>query len=102
MRKRTPKNHTGEYHIGDAMNAFMEQANLAEQAAVRRVISQWHEVAGKAIADQTEAVWFKAGVFHVQIRTPSWKNELILRRQELCTRINEWAGRVVAQEVKIL
>lgn len=97
MRKRS-----NEYNIGEAVDAFLEQSNLAERAAVQRVIAQWDEVAGKAIADQTEAVWFKQGVFHIQIKTPAWKNELLYRKQELCTRINEWAGRPVAQAVRIL
>lgn len=91
-----------ELSIGEAIEAFLEERGLKNQAAAERVITYWPQVVGHAIAENTESLWFREGVFYVRMRHPMWKNELSMAKSKLRELLNRAAGSEVVQEVRIL
>ncbi len=90
-----------EFSLGEAVNAFMDEANLTETSLVRRVILHWQDVVGSAVADNTAAVWYRGGVFYVEMKNSVWKNELLYRRSEVVEKINQYAQHPLATEVRV-
>ena len=93
---------TNDHSLQQAIAQFMEQARLAEPALQRRVVSQWAQIVGAPIAEQTENIWFDRGVAFVKIKSPAWRAELGFARGRLVERINEHAGRALVADVRIV
>lgn len=93
---------TNESTLGQALDRFLEDSQLIEQALVQRVIAEWAEIAGQPLADQTEALWYKDHVFYLQLRSPLWKHEVSYGRSRLVGHINRHVGRDLARELRLV
>ncbi len=87
--------------LGDAINAFLNKHGLKDEADIQQVINNWEMLMGKPIAQNTEKIWFRNGIFFVKINSPVWKNELQMARQKIKSLVNEQIGRELVEEVKI-
>lgn len=90
-----------EMSIGEAIDAFLQQNNLKEKSLVERVISDWPRIMGKPIAENTDHIWFRDGIFHVKIAHPMWKQELMMARTHIREKLNQELGAQLIKEVKI-
>lgn len=88
--------------LGDAIDAFLVERGLKDQADMQRVISEWPRIMGRAIHENTEALWFKDGVFYVRMASPVWKNELAMAKSKLRELINREIGRDLVVQVRII
>ena len=88
--------------VGEAIQFYLKQNGLTEKVDVERVISEWPKIMGKAIAENTEQLWFRSGVFYVKMKTPIWKNELSLGKSKIKDFLNQEIGHDLIQEVKVI
>ncbi|MDP5170452.1 MAG: DUF721 domain-containing protein [Bacteroidia bacterium] len=88
--------------LGDAIKSFLEIHGLDEEAAIQQVIANWESLMGKPIAQVTEKIWFKGGIFFVRIASPVWKSELQLSREKIRTMLNEQMGKEIVREVRLV
>lgn len=88
--------------LEDAIKSFLEIHGLDEQAAIQDVITRWPELMGAPIQQQTEKLWFRAGIFYVRMSSPVWKNELHMGREKLRQMLNEQMGKEIIREVRII
>lgn len=93
---------SNEFTLGQALDRFLDDQHLLEQAQAREVIARWADIAGQPLADQTAALWFREGTFYLELKSPAWKHELSYRRSELVALINRHAGRALARELKLV
>lgn len=97
MARRT----SNDYTLGQALRQFLDDSALSEQALIHQVISHWPQVVGKPLADQTESIYFKDGKFVLSVRSPLWRQELLLTKTQLLARIHEYAGQTLADDIII-
>jgi predicted nucleic acid-binding Zn ribbon protein len=90
-----------EMSVGEAIEAWLNREGLKEKSLVQRVISDWERIMGKPIAENTEKLLFKDGVFHIQMRHPVWRNELMLAQTKIREVLNKELGAELVKEVKI-
>lgn len=88
--------------LEDAIKSFLEIHGLDEQAAIQRVISRWPELMGAPIEQQTEKLWFRAGIFYVKMNSPVWKHELHIGREKIRQLLNDQMGKEIIREVRII
>jgi len=88
--------------LGEAIEAYLKKNGLTEEAAIQKVIAEWDVLMGKAIAQNTDKVWFANGIFYVRMTSPLWKNELQMARIKLKELLNRELGMELVQEVKIM
>lgn len=91
-----------EFSIGDAINKYLKERGLKDTADIHRIIREWPKLMGKAIAENTSQIWFKEGVFFVQMDSPIWKNELSMAKSKIREVVNRELDRDLVQEVKVL
>ncbi|MEM0995816.1 MAG: DUF721 domain-containing protein [Bacteroidota bacterium] len=95
------KRKDNEFSIGEAIDAYLESRGLKEQSLVERVISDWPRIMGNAIAENTEKLWFRDGIFYVKMGNPIWKNELGLARSKIRDLLNKELGAQLVKEVRV-
>lgn len=95
------KKRSNEFSLGEAIESYLDSRGLKEQALVERVITDWPRIMGKAIAENTEKLWFRDGVFYVKISNPVWKNELTMAKSKIKEMLNKELGGELVKEVRI-
>lgn len=79
--------------LGDALNAFLDQAGITERVAANGAVEAWPGVAGPQIARVTEARAVTAdGTLWIYVKTNAWMTELSLMAPDLVRRLNESLG----------
>ena len=62
----------------------------------------WEEIMGKNIAEQTEYIYIKKGVFHIKIRSSVVKHELLMMKSQIIERLNSDAGEILINDLVFL
>lgn len=91
-----------EMSVGEAIEAWLDREGLKEKSLVQRVITEWPRIMGKPIADNTEKIMYREGVFSVYMKHPVWRNELILAQSKIRDLLNQELGAQLVKEVRIL
>ena len=81
----------GPTPVGSALGEFLERAGLAERIEEARVVPEWEERVGEAIAAVTRPDRVSRGTRFVAVRSSAWLMELKLMEAEIVRRLN--AGR---------
>jgi predicted nucleic acid-binding Zn ribbon protein len=88
--------------LGDAIQAFLDQHGLTQEAQIQQVIAGWEQLMGRPIAQHTQRIWFKDGTLYVRVDSPLWKQELQYGRQQIAKTVNTHLGEELVKEVKIV
>jgi predicted nucleic acid-binding Zn ribbon protein len=94
-----PDSHTPQ-RLGSVLDGLIERYGYRERLDAARAVEAWPEVAGEAVAAQTEQVWMRHGVLHVKVRSAAWRHHLSFGRSGWRDRMNEHLGRAVVDEVE--
>jgi predicted nucleic acid-binding Zn ribbon protein len=95
------KKRSNEFSLGEAIESYLDSRGLKEQALVERVITEWPRIMGKAIAENTEKIWFRDGIFYVKIGHPVWKTELGMAKTKIKDMLNKELGGDLVNEVRV-
>ena len=87
--------------IGDALNAFLQNARWLPKIQERRVQTEWEVIVGKTIAKYTRNIKLNNGILSVATDVAVLKQELQFGKAQLIERINEHFGTQVVKEIVI-
>lgn len=93
---------TNDFSLAEALQAFMDDSGVGDRQRWQRVQNTWPEVVGAAIARETLHVSFAEGICTLQIRTATWRHQLLMQKTELMHRLNEALGKPLIQELRIV
>lgn len=85
--------------IGDVIRQFLRQEGLETPLNERRIITAWPEVMGLGIARYTGDLFVKNGILYVQLKSPALRSNLMMGRDALVKRLNDFVGAQVIQSV---
>lgn len=86
--------------LGDALSDFFENnAFFRLKFAEHRVVRGWYEVLGDSVASYTRSVYFRNDVLFVQLSSSVLRAELLMNKQNLIKRLNEYAGLAVIRDI---
>ena len=85
--------------IGDVIRQFLRQEGLETPLNERRIITAWPEVMGLGIARYTGDLFVKNGILYVQLKSPALRSNLMMGRDALVKRLNDFVGAQVIQGV---
>jgi predicted nucleic acid-binding Zn ribbon protein len=77
--------------IGEALAEFLARSGIADRLAEARVVPEWADRVGPAIAAVTRPVSASRGTLVVAVRSSAWLMELHMMEREILRRLN--AGR---------
>lgn len=97
-----PIRKRNEASLGDAISAWLEGAGLDVRAAAHKILQDWPNVVGPAVAAQAQPLEIRGGVLYLRVPAPAWKQELNLRSPEIVAAVNRAAGREICSAVRIV
>ena len=65
-----------------------------------KMLSLWEKVAGKRVAEKTEAIKIAGKVLSVLTPNPIWSQQLSLMRKEYVEKFNQMAGHGAIKDIK--
>ena len=86
--------------VGNALDELLGDLGIGAKLQEYDAVVLWEKVVGERIAQMTTAVKITQGVLFVRVKTSTWRNELLLRKDQIRDRLNEFIGRDVVKDIK--
>lgn len=74
--------------IGDIIKETIADLGIQEIIKKHRVISEWDQLVGTAIARVAEPTRFSRGRLFIKVKNDAWRNELFYQKEEIIKTIN--------------
>ncbi len=88
--------------ISEVLADFLDgNSGLKIKLAEHRAVKAWHEVLGDGVLKYTRNVYFKRSVLYVHLSSAVLRAELIMNKEGLIEKINEYAGIPVVRDILI-
>jgi predicted nucleic acid-binding Zn ribbon protein len=89
--------------VGDAVEAFLARAGLAERVEQAKIVPEWSSLVGEQIASVTSPYSIGSdGTLLVAVTTNAWMTELSLMEPELLRSLNRVPGRLRIRKIRWL
>jgi predicted nucleic acid-binding Zn ribbon protein len=85
--------------IGSVIQEWLRKSGLEEKVQQQRVPAYWEEIVGETIAGHCSVERVDRGRMFIAVTNATWRNEIMLRRDEIRRRVNEHLGAEVVKEV---
>ncbi|MEA1881795.1 MAG: DUF721 domain-containing protein [Candidatus Marinimicrobia bacterium] len=85
-----------------AIDMFLKKAGLEKGVKQNRAIFVWKEVVGRKIAENTTPEKVEHGILIVKAENPSWRQELVFKKQEIVNKLNKKLGENTIREIKFI
>ena len=76
-----------------------ENSLLKSRIAEQRVIRAWKEMLGEGVSMYTTNLYFKRGVLFVQLSSSVLRAELMMNKQNLIEKLNEFAEMKIIRDI---
>ena len=87
--------------LKEALEDLVREYRLETGLSEAYVINIWESIAGRVIMARTKKTYVRDGVLHIYLTSSVVKNELMMLREALKSRINNRAGKEVVREIVI-
>lgn len=91
----------GSYSIGEALNLLLEQSRWKPKVMELRVKEEWEAIVGKTISKYTRNLSLNGQQLIIYTDVAPLKQELLLGKEQLIARINEYFKEQVVAEIII-
>lgn len=86
--------------LSKALSDFFDvNDGLKVRLAEHRAVKGWHEVLGEGVSKYTNNVYFKRNVLYVHLSSSVLRAELLLNKEGLIEKINEYAEMPVIRDI---
>ena len=83
------------------MREYLKLTQLDNVVFADRIAAIWEEVLGHEVARETDRIFLQSGYLFVNLKSPSLKTELLMRRSTIARLINEKLGNDIIKSVVI-
>lgn len=87
--------------IGNVLNDILDKFRLRDTYHRSHIPDYWNEIVGSMVSAVSKTGKLENGILTVRVSSPVWRTELILRREELCSKLNEKIGVDMIREINI-
>ena len=85
-----------------ALNIFLTKSGPEKGVKQEKAVLTWKEAVGETIAEQAVAEKAEHGVLFVRVSSPTWRQELQLKKTEILNQVNSLAGFRAIKDIKFL
>jgi predicted nucleic acid-binding Zn ribbon protein len=78
--------------LGEVLREYVRAMNMDRKLKEVDVVQSWEVLLGKTIAGYTRQVYLSKQILYVEISSSVVKNELVMMREEIRSKLNELAG----------
>ncbi len=92
----------GKVHtIGELLHKYLRESGLEHKLLEASVPTYWEEAVGNHIVSQSKCKRFEDGRLFIEVEAAVWRQELLLRREDIRNKINTRAGKEIVKEIII-
>ncbi len=85
--------------IGSIIQQWLRQNNLEEKLHETSIPQYWLEIVGESVARHAKVETIDKGRMFVRVESAVWRNELVMRREEIIRKVNEYFGAELIKEL---
>lgn len=93
------KSHTQK--ISDVIRESLHEMQIDRKLKEVNIVSQWESLMGRTVASRTSKIYIRNHILYIHVTSSVLKNELIMLRQDIISRLNEKAGEQLIEEIVI-
>lgn len=90
-----------EQSIGEILREYLKMTQLENHVFEGRIATVWQETLGDAITKETDRIHLNSGTLFVELKSPSLKNEIMMRRTAIKNALNEKLEAEIIKQVVI-
>lgn len=87
--------------IGEILNQFLKINQLENQVFGEKIAEIWQETLGDEITLATQRIFLQNGYLFVELKSPSLKNELMMKRSFIKDSLNQRFEEEIIKQVVI-
>lgn len=87
--------------IGEILNQFLKINQLENQVFGEKIAEIWQETLGDEITLATQRIFLQNGYLFVELKSPSLKNELMMKRSFIKDSLNQRLEEEIIKQVVI-
>ncbi|HXS35467.1 MAG TPA: DUF721 domain-containing protein [Flavipsychrobacter sp.] len=91
----------GSYSIGEALNLLLQQSRWKPKVNELRMRQEWETIVGKTIAKYTRNINLYNKILTIYTDVAPLKQELLLGKEQLKNRINEYFEETIIADIVI-
>lgn len=95
---RSPHNGMAE-SLGSIIQQWLRDNGYEEKFRENSVPDYWVDIVGEAVARQTRVERIDRGTMFISVSSAVWRNELMMRREEIISKVNQRFGAQVVKEI---
>lgn len=85
--------------LSDVLKNYVQENKLERKLTELDLIQSWETVLGKTVARYTSNLYIQNSTLFVETTSPIMRNELLMNREEIRTRLNEIAGAEIIKTI---
>lgn len=90
-----------EQSIGEILRQYLKVTQLDNMVFEEKIARLWQETLGDAVTRETDRIFLQDGYLFVNLKSPSLKTELMMRRTAIARALNEKLGQEIIKTVVI-
>lgn len=90
-----------EQSIGEILREYLKITQIENHVFEGKIAELWQSTLGDAITLETERIHLSGGTLFVVLRSPSLKNDIMMRRTAIRLALNEKLGSEVIKQVVV-
>lgn len=96
------RQHSSVKSLGDALRELIDQLGIKSKIDEYEAVVQWSVIVGEQISKVTTATKIQKGVLIVKVSNGPWRNELLLRKEEIKKKLNTELGQDSVKDIKFV
>lgn len=85
--------------LKDLLTSFLKEYPHKEKLKRGMILAIWEKTVGKAIAEQTEKMYFKNGKLIIHVKDAAWRHEIHMQRYQIMTKLNREVDDEIVKEL---
>jgi predicted nucleic acid-binding Zn ribbon protein len=98
----TQTNRKAPIPLSASLRKLFRSLGIEEKIERSRVIADWSEFVGERIAEIAQPQRLDGTTLYVRVSSDAWRNELMLMKNSILTKIRERYGRQVIEEIRFV
>ena len=85
-----------------AIANFLKKAGLEKGVSQNNALLIWKEIVGEKVSQNTAPEKVESGTLYVKASSPTWRQELVFKQQEIIKQLNSRLGQNTIKEVRFI
>tara|TARA_B100001245_G_scaffold43552_1_gene28017 strand:- start:2684 stop:2959 length:276 start_codon:yes stop_codon:yes gene_type:complete len=85
-----------------AINNLLKAAGLEAGVSQNKALLVWDDVVGAKVSENTTPEKVEAGTLYIKASNPTWRQELMFKKEEILKKLNKKLGEKIIKEIKFI